>query len=66
MIVREVIKNPSLIDNFDYFNDSEDTINWLKSIKLESKTAEDKNKIQELINKIEDKTRDYWSNRFKT
>lgn len=65
MIVREVIKNPSLIDNFDYFNDSEDTINWLKSIKLESKTAEDKNKIQELINKIEDKTRDYWSNRLK-
>ena len=30
MIVREVLTNLSLLDNFDWFNDGQDTINWLK------------------------------------
>lgn len=30
MIVREVLKNPKLIDEpFDFYNDAEDTIHWL-------------------------------------
>lgn len=30
MIVREILENPSLIDNFDWFNDGKDTIHFLK------------------------------------
>lgn len=29
MIVRDVLKHPELLDNFDWFNDGKDTIQWL-------------------------------------
>lgn len=29
MIVRAILKNPDLADNFDYFNDFRDTLTWL-------------------------------------
>lgn len=29
MIVRDVLSNPELLNNFDWFNDTDDTINWL-------------------------------------
>ncbi len=30
MIVREIVKNSEIINNFDWFNDYTDTINWLE------------------------------------
>jgi hypothetical protein len=32
MIVREILKQPELIKQFDFFNDAKDTINWLKHV----------------------------------
>jgi hypothetical protein len=32
MIVREVLANPALLNNFDYFNDAKDTVAWLLAI----------------------------------
>jgi len=32
MIVREVLTNPELINDFDFFNDTKDTVNWLNWI----------------------------------
>jgi hypothetical protein len=32
MIVREVIRQPDLIDKIDFFNDAKDTIAWLKDL----------------------------------
>ncbi len=29
MIIREVLQNPELVHNFDYFNDFNDTVKWL-------------------------------------
>lgn len=30
MIVREILQNPNLADDFDFFNDYKDTMAWLK------------------------------------
>ncbi|KKL66534.1 hypothetical protein LCGC14_2144020 [marine sediment metagenome] len=30
MIVRKILDNPDLIDDFDFFNDYKDTLHWLK------------------------------------
>lgn len=35
MIVREIIKQPELIENFDWFNDGKDTLNYLKQGKAD-------------------------------
>jgi len=32
MIVREVLKDPALLAEFDYFNDAKDTIQWLREV----------------------------------
>lgn len=32
MIVRAVLVNPLLADNFDFFNDYSDTLRWLESL----------------------------------
>jgi hypothetical protein len=32
MIVREILERPEIINRFDHFNDSKDTISWLRSI----------------------------------
>lgn len=32
MIVREVTRNPELIDKLDCFNDGKDTLEWLKDL----------------------------------
>jgi len=32
MIVREVLTNPELINDFDFFNDTKDTVSWLNGI----------------------------------
>lgn len=36
MIVREVLQAPQILDRFDWFNDGQDTINWLKGASLAS------------------------------
>ena len=35
MIVRAILLNPDLADNFDYFNDYDDTVRWLHIIETE-------------------------------
>ena len=52
MIVREVLKNPSIIDRFDIFNDAGDTIRWLKSLK--------RSEADEVANKLKDAEKAYW------
>jgi hypothetical protein len=32
MIVREILQDPSLIERFDFFNDAENTLGWLRRI----------------------------------
>lgn len=32
MIVRAVLENPKLVENFDLFNDARDTIGWLRNM----------------------------------
>lgn len=36
MIVRDVLKCPELLDSFDWFNDGDDTIRWLRGFSLAS------------------------------
>lgn len=32
MIVREILKDPKLLENFDFFNDYDDTARWLRGL----------------------------------
>ncbi len=32
MIVREILASPELITNFDFFNDTKDTVSWLRGV----------------------------------
>ena len=54
MIVRAVVEDPSLIDRFDYFNDTDDTVRWLMGTGHE-----------DLARKLREADRKYWKERFK-
>jgi len=58
MIVREVLTNPELIDKFDFFNDTKDTVSWLNRIgTLEAKA---------LSKKLQEADRAYWEELLRT
>jgi hypothetical protein len=53
MIVREVLKQPELLDCFDWFNDSGDTIRFLKGVGTKESLA--------LAEKMEQKAAEYFA-----
>lgn len=54
MIIREILDHPELIESFDFFNNSKDTINWLMSGGHEN-----------LARKLRQADRVYWKNKSK-
>jgi len=55
MIVRAVLTHPELIERFDWFNDGQNTINWLKWVKAPA----------ELVAKMEEKLQLYHKERLR-
>ncbi len=49
MIVRAVLSNPELIERFDWFNDGNDTIGWLRWIMKTDEAAALADKMEERL-----------------
>ncbi len=64
MIVREILTMPELLDDFDYFNDSKDTLLWLNIIISNAPNPEVKQKYLNLKEKLEQQTKAFWDNKF--
>lgn len=64
MIVKEIVSMPELLDNFDYFNDSKDTLLWLNIMIHNASNLETKQKYINLKEKLEQQTKAYWDNAF--
>jgi len=58
MIVREVLRNQTLLDNFDWFNDGDDTIRWLRGFE-----GDNKQEATRIANEMVMRAGTYWHNR---
>ena len=68
MIVREVMEDESIVDDnkFDYFNDTQDTLNLLRYIYTNPEESEDrKQKAKRIYGKIEAGNKKFMENFFK-
>lgn len=63
MIVRDVLKHPELLDNFDWYNDGDDTIRWLIGGSLSSMSHAAPAEAVELALKMREKCREYFAQR---
>lgn len=67
MIIREIIKYPEILEDgrFDFFNDSKDTIQFLRMREAQTSNEEEKTKSKEIREKLEQKYQAYLDNFFK-
>lgn len=61
MIVRDVLKHPELIDNFDWYNDGDDTIRWLMGVSMASISRVPDEAATDLAEKMRIKSRIYFA-----
>ena len=64
MIVREILTMPELLDDFDYFNDSKDTLLWLNIMISNATNPETKHQYLNIKEKLEQQTKAFWDNKF--
>ena len=57
MIVRAVLDHPELVDKFDYFNDTSDTLRFLRSVNTPESLA--------IAARLEQKDQEWWDARMK-
>lgn len=50
MIVRQVLRDPTALDHFDWFNDGQDTARWLRAIR----TADNAQRIDVLLKRLDE------------
>lgn len=55
MRVREVLKDPTILDNFDFFNDTKDTLSYLRGVNTPESLA--------LAEELERRDKTHWQKR---
>lgn len=60
-MIQRYIKNNPDFTNFDYFNDSKDTISWLEMEIIATVDITEKNRLIELKNQIQLNAEKWWN-----
>lgn len=61
MIVRNVLDDQTVLDNFDYYNDSKDTISWLEWVCMSSNATEDRRRVaKSCLRRLRADAQKYW------
>ena len=63
MIVREILKDESILDTFDYFNDAKDTLVFLRMIyEDEQKPQQTRDKAKRIYKELDKRNKEYLEN----